>query len=345
MPSYKTEKGKWYCKFYVKDFLGNRKQILRRGFRTKRDAQAYENDFKAKYTSNPSMSLRTLSDEFLEDYRINHRASSYRLIESVLRVHILPSLGEFSVCDISPRILREWMNGVKEKELAFTSQNNILSVLKRLLRYGVKYYHLPSDILPTETLGKKERRLSFLELSDWNKLFAVIQDKHDRAVYSLLFWCGMRIAEVMGLTEDDIDFAEHTISINKQYEYHAGEITPPKTVLSRRTVVAPATVMNIVREYFDSYHTVPDLPFAVMSQSQIYRRLIHYCKEADVPRTNLHALRHSHASLLIRQGVPVNAISSRLGHSNTSITMNVYGHVYKDADSEIAVNLDKLVSK
>lgn len=336
MPAYKSSSGKWYCKFYTKDWQGVQKQILKRGFRTKKEALAYEHNFKAKNKGLPSMSLQTLSDEFLSDYRVNHRNNSYLIAEANLRLHILPYLGELSVDDITPIKIRKWQTQISSEGWAQSTLFSIQTTLKLLFRFGIKYYGLPESILRMDSMGHKEIRLTFLELDEWKRLDAVIKDKHDKALFNLLFWSGMRIGEARGLSEESFDYTKGTVSIIRQYDSKLKALAPLKTPKSKRVLALPVPVLELVKEYFGSYHTVPELPFTIKAVRQIQKDFSDYCEKAGLHGLSLHSLRHSHASLLIKQGIPINAIAKRLGHANPAMTLRVYSHVYGDAEDEIA---------
>jgi integrase len=86
------------------------------------------------------------------------------------------------------------------------------------------------------------------------------------------------------------------------------------------------------------------MPFAIYNVREVQKRLHAYCKQAGITGISLHSLRHSHATLLIRQNVPIPAIAKRLGHANPATTLRVYAHVYEESDNEIAKMLE-IVSK
>ena len=344
MPAYKSANGKWYCKFYSKDWQGNRKQILKRGFATKREAQSYEHEYKTKNTAIPSMTLQMLSDEFLGGYKASHRNNSYLIAEANLRLHILPTLGEIMLDSLNLLKIRKWQVKMTKTDLKESTLHSIQTTLKKVLRYGIKYYGLSAKILNLDALGKRTSRMTFLELDEWNKLDYYIVDEHDNALFNLLFWSGIRIGEAMGLSEDDIDFEKNEISIRHQWDTKLKKIMPLKTAKSERKIVLPQFVIDLIKEYFGNYHTLPDYPFAIKNVRTIQKDLQDYCRIADITGISIHSLRHSHATLLIRNNVPIPAISKRLGHSNPATTLRVYSHVYKEADSEIAKMLE-IVSK
>jgi len=81
----------------------------------------------------------------------------------------------------------------------------------------------------------------------------------------------------------------------------------------------------------------------LMSPDNLSSRWYHICRGKELPLVTFHALRHTHASLLIRDGVDILTISRRLGHSRASITLDVYGHLIGGADEAAAKAIEKVM--
>lgn len=342
MTAYKDEKtNTWMARFYYTDWKGVRKQKKKRGFEKKKDAQAYEADFIAKAEQKPEMTLRALSEEFLADYKVRRSANSYKLAETNSRLHILPDLGDLSLEDITPLTIRIWQNKLKESGKAPGTISSINITLQTMFSFAVRFYGLtPNPFDKVEPLKQPEPKKEFIEHPTWLKLYAVMTTKHDRAIFSLLYWSGMRVGEVQGLSLKDINFDTNTVNINKQYSSDRKEMTELKTKGSRRVITIPDLCMEVVKDYITSYLEPPMYPFAIKTARGLNEKLERYCAKAEIDRISVHVLRHSHASLLIKEGAAVNLISERLGHTTPSVTLRVYAHVYENQDSELAGKLN-----
>lgn len=341
MSAYYDEKQKtWYCKFRYTDWQGNSKSTSKRGFRTKKEALRYEQEQKTKLKECPSISLESLSVEYLADYKIRYKPSSFLATEKNLRKYILPSLGKLPVKQLSPLVIRKWQNSLTLKNLSDSLLYSINITLSSVLTYAVKFHGLPSNPMrKTGRQGKITKRIEFIELDEWKKLDSVIDNIYFKTVLNLLYWTGMRIGELMGLTAKDIDTDSLTITINKQYFY--GEIIPPKTSQSIRTVTLPPFLLEVYKKYINSLLEIPTPLFAIYDRKTITKYLQKYCLRAGIKPISPHALRHSHATLLINQGVPINAIAERLGHT-PAMTLNIYAHCYKTQGKDIANALEKI---
>ena len=155
---------------------------------------------------------------------------------------------------------------------------------------------------------------------------------------------GLRYAEVLGLTWDDVDFQNNKLTINKtwDYKYHKGFIAP-KTESSKRQIdVDDNTLAMLSRLYVQRVHIEDDktnLIFRYSEGKQLYsantnRYLSQLCDGIGIRKISFHSLRHTHASILLYQGVSLIAVSRRLGHSNTATTQNIYIHIIKEMENK-----------
>ena len=118
MPVYKdnNKKGSWFVSCYYKDYVGHKKQKVKRGFTTKKEAQSWERDFLEHYSNQPTILFKALVDVYLEDYKAKYKLSSYCVKEKNIRSHILPYFGETRINNITPNMVRDWLNNLKAKQ-------------------------------------------------------------------------------------------------------------------------------------------------------------------------------------------------------------------------------------
>ena len=126
----------------------------------------------------------------------------------------------------------------------------------------------------------------------------------------------------------------------------------PKTAHGRRTVSLPPSAVAVLREHRRQLLETrlalglgrPDGQTLLFSQpsgsaippNRLTRRWQDACVALDLPRVSFHGLRHTHASALIAAGLDVVAVSRRLGHASPTVTLGVYGHLYRKDDSGAA---------
>ena len=186
--------------------------------------------------------------------------------------------------------------------------------------------------------------------------------------YQIAIFCGLRRGESIALLWSDIDFEAKTMSITKSTSIVKGKAVTKstKTKSSVRTISSPDHILELLREYraeYDSYrYTIGSLwagedhifiqwngvQMYPSTPSATFKKLIHSYNETHedkLPDIRLHDLRHTSATLLISQNVDVKTVSSRLGHAQTSTTMNIYAHALKKKDVAAAEALENLLIK
>ena len=173
----------------------------------------------------------------------------------------------------------------------------------------------------------------------------------------------MRRGELLGLEWPDVDFDTGVISIRRTSQYGGKELGTytdgTKTEQSRRSIRVTQHVIDLLKSYkadqaarrlllgdawavewAEHPRLFTNQDGRPMSPSTPLNRLRRYLDKLGLPPVSLHSLRHTNATLLIQQGVSVRAVSGRLGHSQTSTTMNIYAHQLQSADAAAAEALD-----
>lgn len=346
MPAYKDEKrGTWYVKFRYTDWTGKKIETMKRGFATKREAKAYEEEFIRAAGKSPDMSMQSLCEIYLDDLKKRNKPNTVYSETCMIRRHITPHLGDMPVNKITVSTVREWQNAIMQakalhskRPLSAHTLRNISVCLSSILNYAVRFHGLPSNpVQVARGMGKATVHVEFWEADEFDKFLSVIDDKNDRLYFIVLFTSGMRLGEFLALTPADLDFRACKIRITKTYNWKLKYTSPPKTDTSVRTITMPRGVMEGIKEYLTGFYGyVPGRVFEATSQKMLAARMAKYAAIAGVKKIRVHDLRHSHASFLIHSGVPITAISKRLGHKNPKITLEVYSHVYQSSDTEIA---------
>lgn len=193
-----------------------------------------------------------------------------------------------------------------------------------------------------------------------------------KVFFNLAIFGGFRNGELLALTWDDIDFKNNTVSINKAVSLVKGQhtIKEPKTKTSIRTVTLPQSVMSLLRQHktqqseqilkLGDYRQNNNLLFTQDNGKMMhyhtpyhtFKKLIKYynkniaCTTSEfLPDIPLHGLRHTSATLLISEQVDIRTVSARLGHSQTSTTMDIYAHALKENDKIASDKLDNLLKQ
>ena len=196
--------------------------------------------------------------------------------------------------------------------------------------------------------GRKHEneKVKCLDYDEWKVLIAATYNTgniRDQIIY-ISAVTGLRYAEVLGLTWDNVDFRNNKLTVNKtwDYKYHKGFIATKNESSKRQIDIDDNTIAMLSRLFVqrdDAEECTNNLLFYYTEGKQLYsantnRYLSQLCDAIGIRRISFHSLRHTHASILLYQGVSLMAVSRRLGHSNTATTQNIYIHIIKEMENK-----------
>lgn len=343
------ERKTYYFSVTYKDWNGQQKRKLKRGFKLARDAKAAEREFLAQYAQQPDFTFQAMYELYIADCRTRQKPSTVHTKEVHFEYAILPFFRELKLAEINPAHVRRWQNDLI-KQYAPTTQKQIHGILSALFNFAIKIYSLANN--PARIAGsvgtQKAHRAKFWTVEQFNAVMQFVAPEY-LAFFNLAFYSGLRPGELLALEIRDYNPGAKTITVTKSLEYIKGVyyIGPTKNAQSTRVVSIPATVCTMLDEYMGHlYEPEPEEPlFLLLSRSSLQKHLYEAAEKAGFEHIRLHDLRHSHASLLINLGVNILAISRRLGHNDIKTTLNIYGHLYHTTNEEIAAQLDDIITK
>lgn len=290
------------------------------------------------------------------------------------RRNINPNLGKIKLEKLRPLDVEHLLTTLTKAGKSAANVSYTLRVLKMALRQGVRWQMLPRNVADAVSAPKVERREMQVWTPEQVATFLGHTEPHRlHAAFYLALMTGMRRGEVMGLRWHDIDLDNARLTIRHNLvevqgqgvpgKLHNGKptetsrramLSTPKTKASRRSIrLSPGTVSKLKEHQARQEQERRDAGEAWLDEgwvfasplggmttpdylTHLYDRLV---KEAGVPRIRFHDLRHTAASLMIRQGVIPKAVSERLGHTDVSFTLRTYTHLYDDQRDEAAFDL------
>ena len=196
------------------------------------------------------------------------------------------------------------------------------------------FYHHIVPYLGEMKFWTKEEYLTFSR--------AMMNKEESYHAFEILYWCGIRLGELLALTAEDFDFEKKTLRINKSYQRIKGKdvITTPKTRKSNRVLTLPDFLAEEMQDYISRlpYLKVDDRIFTI-TKSGLHHEIDRGCRETGVKRIRVHDLRHSHVSMLIEMGFSAVDIANRVGHESVKVTYR-YAHMFPNKDLMIAKKLN-----
>ena len=347
------DNGTWYVQFRYTDWKGERQQKLKRGFATKKEAQAWEREFLMEKQADINMTFESFVGLYEKDIKPKLKLNTWMTKESIIQKKILPYFRKRKLSEITAKDIIDWQNEIRGltdnngKPLSTTYLKTVHNQLSAIFNHAIRYYGL--QVNPAQragNMGTEERReILFWTKEEYTKFSEVMMDKPmSFYAFEMLYWCGIREGELLALTPADFDFEKGTVSINKSYQRLNGQdiVTTPKTKKSNRVIQMPQFLCEEMQDYLKQlYGAEPDSRIFPVSKYYLHHEMDRGCKESGVKRIRIHDLRHSHISLLIDMGFTALAIADRVGHESIDITYR-YAHLFPTRQTEMANKLDLL---
>ena len=350
--------GKWYAKFRYKDYAGATIQKKKEGFATKKEAMKWEADFRAQYEGKERLTFKDAYEKYLAD--IENRVKNGTIVLKRRYYRHYQMLHDVEIASITPQLIRDWQNKYllkadTNKRMRFTTRTAryINAQLSTFFEWCIKFCGLsvnPVTIAGNITIKsiaeKPETVKNIWQVSDFQRFISSIERFDYHLYYQLLFWCGLRRGEGLGLRVKDIDLKQKVIHI-RQILTQENIIDTPKTKTSIRDVTIPDHLYTEINEYIRRlYSPQPDMLLFDRIKACVSGTFFYQQERIGMePHIRLHDLRHSHASLLIHLGFTPDVVADRLGHANAQMVMRIYGHMYPQKRVEVTDALDKIAAE
>lgn len=382
MPIYKMDgrkDGKQKYKVVVNyyDVTGKKKQLNRVVYGMD-DAKTVEQQLRLKLQEaanlgNAPATVQALFDEYIAAKKFEVRETTLKKSQEVLEHHVLPLLGTVKLKKLNIAILQKWKIAIANKGFLIKTQQNIYKELRAMLNYAVKLEYIPSNPLLKvgnfkSTLDAEEKHnIDFYTAEEFQKFILAAESCAAEAelkgslyewnyyvFFAIAFYTGLRKGEINGLQWNDID-GEYLSVRRSIAQKLKGEdrVTAPKNKSSIRTLQIPKPLIDILTAQRNRHKKLGIYSDSgkicgadkALRDTTIQHRNSKYAGIAGIKTIRIHDFRHSHATLLANEGINVQEISRRLGHSNVEITWNTYSHLYPREEERAVQILDRISCK
>lgn len=358
--SREKHKSKWRYRWqecYITP-TGEKKRRSSKWFASKAECEADREKFLAKpmneKKSNRGIPFRQIHLEWVEHTKKDNVKKTQD--EKVRAVELyFGKLMDMDVFKITPLAIKREMNKPEFSKLGTNRKNKILDFLRGIFDYAMAFYDLPRNpmrVIPRflKTQAEKSQSQEILTVEEFNQLMDAIDSKYEvvKRLFQFLYWTGARLNEGASLTFSDLHGS--CVNIWRQWIPQEKQFRELKTDGSRRTISLDSDLLDLIQQQRALYESYPGfdenwfifggprhLPYT--SVERVKNRA---CDTAGLPRVKIHSFRHSHASNLIAAKAPILQISRRLGHSSTTMTLDVYSHLFRDEDEGVMEAIEKL---
>lgn len=344
--------GTWEVRTRYIDWTGAKKQKTKRGFTRKADAIEWEQNFQLKAAQDVDMTFGDFVATYIEDMQPRLRENTWKTKEVIINKKILPYFKDKKLSEITAPDIVSWQNEIMKQtdslgnHYSKTYLKTIHNQLSAILNHAVSMYGLKANMArKVGNMGKEvPKEMNFWTQQEYEKFAEAIADKEESYMaFEILYWCGIRLGELLALTPEDFNLSDSTLRINKSYQRLSGEdvITDPKTPKSNRTIYLPEFLKAEIKSYLSHlYNIEPNERIFLISKSFLHHEMDRGVKASGVKRIRIHDLRHSHVSLLINMGFSALAIGERVGHEAPDITYR-YAHLFPSVQTDMADQLNR----
>lgn len=308
----------------------------------------------------PEQTLSEYLTTWLADYaKPNVTGKTYERYERIVEHNIKPHLGHVRLCDLKPLqiqsfytlLLREGRK--KGGGLSPLTVQHVHRLLRKALHQAVRWEILdrnPADGADSPRVPRKE--MHALDCEGLTRLLGLLRGHKLYLPVLLAATTGMRRGEICALRWSDCALDARTLRVARSLQQtRAGlEFKEPKSLRGRRNIqLAQATIdalkaQRVAHDTGDSGLVVCRPDGTPYPPDQLSAEFHTFARRNDFT-IRFHDLRHTHASNLLRDGVPVNVVSQRLGHAEPAITLNVYSHVLPGMQEEAAAKIDLMMEQ
>ncbi|MBO0792087.1 MAG: site-specific integrase [Ktedonobacteraceae bacterium] len=300
----------------------------------------------------PQQTVKQYLHYWLEEVqRESIRDRTYERYEEIVRLHLVPTLGSHPLQKLTPQHLQTFYNKKRKEGLSSTTVNTIHNVLHKALDTAVQWRLISHNVCD---LTKPPRRRRFeiqpLNQEQLQQFLAAVAGHPQETLFVLALATGMRRGELLGLKWRDVDFETGILHICRvltriptKFPGKGFIEAEPKTEKSRRGILLAPFALEVLRK-----HRVRQIEMKPQAGLRWQEHDYVFCtsigthlnpdrdvlvpfkkvlQQAGLPLVRFHDLRHSAATLLMSKGVHPKVVQEILGHSNITITLNIYSHV------------------
>ncbi|MBO0475072.1 site-specific integrase [Enterococcus ureasiticus] len=367
----------WMFSTYLKTDYVTGKQInaTRRGFKTKKEAQAALNQLLLNPDGTVQQSVTTLEEVYylwFEVYKTTVKETTYMQTDNRMKKYVLPTFGTIKLERLDLKTAQKMVNDWSKK---FGMYTKLLLYVSKVCDHAVTLDIIDSNPFKKVTKPKqitfkkhslkyysKEQLELFMRIV--NQRVSLVSDQaliqkyyaeFDAAIFRLLAYTGMRIGEALALNWDDISFEDKTVDINKNLSQTKGSyvVSTTKTRSSNRIITLDNRTLYTLKKWrlrqreLLLANGVTQINFIftgyvgeMVYRTDVYQRSKRLADKAGLHNIGCHGFRHTHATILFEAGISPKEIQNRLGHSDISMTLDIYTHLSKKTEQ---LTVDKLM--
>lgn len=300
------------------------------------------------------------ADRWLEDVvRHTRKPRTYQSYRDAFRLYILPTLGRVKLAQLQPAHVQQLYGELLDRGLSAKTVKIAHGALHCALDQAVEWNLVPRNVASIAKAPRVTRKeIQYLDADQARQLRLVANETRWGALIATALGTGLRQGELLGLTWADVDLDGGVVCVRRQLG-RDGQLGEVKNDQHRRSIDLPSPTVAALREHKARQNEARlllgpewehrNLVFCThqgkpLNWRNVTREFKALLAKAGLPDVPFHALRHTNATLLLLQGTQPKVVQERLGHSNISMTMDIYSHVMPRMGREAADRLGSLLA-
>lgn len=295
------------------------------------------------------LTAKILFEQWLAQKRSTVKASSYYQYKRLIQTHILPELGALRVDALTANILTQFINdkltgGRRNGKggLSPKTVQDIVIILRSALRLAEQVYHQPSQAAAIKAPRAAQPEIQVLNESEIQRLEGHLREQRDNSSvgFRLCLYTGLRLGEVCSLRWSDIDWNTGVLRIRQTVVRLPSQdggvrktrltLTSPKTKRAVREIPLPGQLLQELRaaacgQSAEAF-VLTGLRERMMDPRTYQNQFKRLLERLNIRHIPFHGLRHTFATVCVRQGMDVKSLSEILGHATVKMTLDRYVH-------------------
>lgn len=341
---------------------------ISRDFKTQSEAQSWLHQMQVDVEwgfdyQGSKILLKDYIQEWLNIHQVTLRPETAYGYRKTLNKYIFPRIGEVPLKDLTPQRIEQFYAQLLESGAGPRTVHKIHIILHSALEKAVMHGLLLRNPTANVALPRyTPAEMKVLDEMQVNQFLVAAIGSPFEALYHLAVKTGMRQGELLGLKWGDLHWGSGRLCVQRQMQLVVGQgriFQEPKTRAGRRVIQLGEGTLQVLRIHHQRqefqktiagkrwkendliFPSIVGTPKDAETLRLEFKRIL---EKAGLSNIRFHDLRHTAASLLLNNGIPLIVVSKILGHSQPSITLNVYGHLYTEMQDEAAKLMDELVS-
>lgn len=305
--------------------------------------------------------LKEYLERWLKDYVwLNLAPKTAEGYEHICQRHLAPSLGNMTLNGLKPEHLQHYYSEKQSSGLSATTVRHHHTLLHKALQTAVEWGLLARNTADAVS----PPRAQGIEMSIWNEdeIATFLESAKGTPYYTLFYlalYTGMRRSELLALRWCDLDLLELQVYVSRSlHVLKGGEVVirQPKSAKGRRMIALTPSTALVLREHQgkqqldramlraslkDDALVFSDIEGKPLLPNTVTHAWIKLVRRTGIKPIRFHDARHSHASLMLKQGTHPKIVQERLGHASIQVTLDTYSHVAPGLQEAAAVRFDQ----